>query len=200
MIKNKSNAFGQSSNISKISSIKPPPALITQNNSKLFQQQPAPDTSKLSQPSNESPPYHLPHRNASNESRKEQIIFESEDFIGLPNIGNTCYINSFLINLYFCRDVCKLLREQRSSSKTIDSLARIFEALKIKNPIALQDLVKEFKASLPESFSSNDSQHDCMEFGRELIDIMMTEQSLTVLFTCNLRKMSRRYSSRNSNR
>lgn len=25
------------------------------------------------------------------------------DYIGLPNIGNSCYINAFFIALYFCR-------------------------------------------------------------------------------------------------
>jgi ubiquitin C-terminal hydrolase len=121
-----------------------------------------------------------PHRAGSYESRKEQIIFESDDYVGLPNIGNTCYINSFLINLYFCRDFHTFLVKEQPTDKTLNYLVRIFTGLDVKNTLGLQELVRKFKSTLPENFSSTDSQHDCMEFGRELIDKMMMEPTLTV--------------------
>jgi ubiquitin C-terminal hydrolase len=96
-------------------------------------------TSKLSYGSvdTNSPDYHHPHRAGSNESRKEQIIFESEDYVGLPNIGNTCYINSFLIILYFCRDFRKFLVKEQPTDKSLNCLARIFTDLDVKNTVGL---------------------------------------------------------------
>lgn len=148
----KCEGYGQPKAISEINTKKSTINAPASNSTLFYNPQSHPVAHKLSQHSSDSVPSpmtHLPHRGSSNDSRKEQIIFESEDYVGLPNIGNTCYINSFLINLYFCREFRKYIVKQRPSSKTLDCMIRIFNDLDIKNTVGLKDLVHEFKDSLP---------------------------------------------------
>lgn len=113
-------------------------------------------------------------------SSREQIIFECQDYVGLPNIGNTCYINSFLVNLYFSKEFKKFFMEEEFADPTLAMLRKIYLCLDRKDKLPLEKLAREFKATLPPDFSSNDMQHDCMEFGRVLIDKLIMSPGLEV--------------------
>jgi ubiquitin C-terminal hydrolase len=98
----------------------------------------------------------------------------------LPNIGNTCYINSFLINLYFSEEFKRFFSKEDFGDPTLLALRKIFICLDRKDRLPLEKLAKEFKESLPEDFSDNNMQHDAMEFGRVMIDKLMMTKGLEV--------------------
>ena len=104
-------------------------------------------------------------RKESLESKK-QLIIECDNLIGLPNIGNSCYLNSFLVSMFFCPDFKKAMMASNFKDKSLRLLKEIYSCLDRKDSQFLNQVIFAFKKALPEEFSGNTYQQDAMEFGR----------------------------------
>uniref|UniRef100_A0A0N4Z2D5 Ubiquitin carboxyl-terminal hydrolase n=1 Tax=Parastrongyloides trichosuri TaxID=131310 RepID=A0A0N4Z2D5_PARTI len=112
---------------------------------------------------------------------KSQSISQSHDIssIGLPNNGNTCYLNAVIQVLYHSklfryevRQVTEIMKENiefrrpskniQKAAQTIESLNRLFSSLKLKSTQGLSYFASMFKTLKP-TFSIN-CQQDAQEF------------------------------------
>ena len=91
---------------------------------------------------------------------------ECQNLIGLPNIGNSCYMNSFIVSLYFCSDFNKAVTQNQFKDKSLIYLREIFIYLARKQSENLSKLLLAFKSTLPLEFNNNFEQQDSMDFGR----------------------------------
>ncbi|EAR82146.3 ubiquitin carboxy-terminal hydrolase (macronuclear) [Tetrahymena thermophila SB210] len=109
----------------------------------------------------------------------DNIIEPSYQLSGLINVGNTCYINSFIHSLYHAQ----AFREFVLHYKTVFDKSKVFcnfldpveEIMKVffkmySQPISMDIDAKQLKLSLPEPFRSSMEMQDSGEFGRMYLD------------------------------
>jgi ubiquitin C-terminal hydrolase len=104
------------------------------------------------------------------QQQSHEVVLQSMEFVGLPNIGNTCYINSMLHSLYFCRSFVHPFYRALPQDKSLIMMQKVYGELRKRDRTNLKTMMAELKAQLPEDFSGNFSQQDVMELGRFLID------------------------------
>ncbi|KAL4453053.1 hypothetical protein ABPG73_005959 [Tetrahymena malaccensis] len=106
-------------------------------------------------------------------------IEPSYQLSGLINIGNTCYMNSFIHSLYHAQ----AFREFVLNYKAVSDKSKVFcnfldpveEIMKVfikmySQPIQMDIDAKNLKLSLPEPFRSSMEMQDSGEFGRMYLD------------------------------
>lgn len=91
------------------------------------------------------------------------------EYIGIPNVGNSCYLNSFFIALHFCRQFVGLFFNTTPKDISLQYLRNLLIHLYQKQKKELLGTVSGLKKTLPEEFSSS-VQQDTMEFGRFILD------------------------------
>ena len=106
----------------------------------------------------------------------EKINFSIEKFesqkIGFKNIGNTCYMNSFLqILLHTPGFLKELNKERKENLDLIDNLIRLSE-----DPYNINYLenIKQIMGQIKESYGKKNYQSDSQEFGIDLINEIIT--------------------------
>lgn len=82
-------------------------------------------------------------------------VMQSMEFIGLPNIGNTCYINSMLHALYFCKCFMEPFFRALPEDKSLIMMQKVFGELRKRDRTNLKGMMGELKSHLPEDFSGN---------------------------------------------
>lgn len=99
--------------------------------------------------------------------------------IGLPNIGNTCYINSIIQALLHIPEMKKELSERTSSSTESVTfiLAQIFEELTELRYEKLAKLVGKLQANLCGGFFNTKEQQDAQEFLKMLLSALQNENN-----------------------
>lgn len=104
----------------------------------------------------------------------------SNGYKGLQNLGNTCYMNSYLQCLFltsqFRQNIisCSDLLEDNHNSNACQLLFefnRLFVSLSSKNAYSYLTPI-EMKYALPEPFNFSSQQQDSSEFGRIVIEIL----------------------------
>ena len=100
--------------------------------------------------------------------------------VGLVNLGNTCYLNSFLQALNACAPFRAAVfrstsRPGHSGPRVLEQLQRLFAYLQLsqRQAVAPRRLLKV----LPRVYQQGD-QHDATEFGRQLLDWIEGEAQL----------------------
>lgn len=69
-------------------------------------------------------------------------MFECNDYIGIPNVGNTCYINSFIQNLLFCGSFMNaFMKSDIEKYPVYHLLKKLLVQLKERNSAKLGDLL-----------------------------------------------------------
>lgn len=101
--------------------------------------------------------------------RKKNFCIINRKLIGFSNIGNSCYMNSFLQILFHCpfflKELKKINNQYNSGKSLIKSLIDLSE-----NPNEKKYLysIKTFMENISDYESSN--QNDSQEFGKDLIN------------------------------
>lgn len=84
------------------------------------------------------------------------------EFIGLPNIGNSCYINGFFSALYFCKQFTNALFNSQPKDLTLQYLRNLMIHLYNRQKKEVLPVISSLKKTLPEDFSGSAVQQDTM--------------------------------------
>ena len=93
------------------------------------------------------------------------------NLFGFPNIGHSCYMNSFLQLLLHTPNFLEKLKESYQGTTghpLIDSLLQLSSEDEIKNKVKLLEIIKQSMAEVEESYGLK-IQNDSQEFGINLI-------------------------------
>ena len=93
------------------------------------------------------------------------------NLFGFPNIGHSCYMNSFLQLLFHTPNFLEKLKESYQGTTEhplIDSLLQLSSEDEIKNKVKLLEIIKQSMAEVEESYGLK-IQNDSQEFGINLI-------------------------------
>lgn len=70
-----------------------------------------------------------------------QQVMQSMEYVGLPNIGNTCYINCMLHALYFCRSFTEPYFRAVPEEKSLVMIQKVFGDLRNRDRTKLKQMM-----------------------------------------------------------
>lgn len=112
-------------------------------------------------------------------------IKNENNLYGFPNIGHSCYMNSFLQLLLYTPHFLEKLKESYQGTREhplIDSLLQLSSEYVTKNKIELLEIIKQSMAEVEESYGHK-IQNDSQEFGinliSQIISIIKGEESFS---------------------
>ncbi len=101
----------------------------------------------------------------------------SERYIGITNMGNICYMSSFMQALFMTKKFNKLILEARDSGKISARLKQTQALISLFTELSKGNFSGEkevdpikFKQLTPQPFRSSWDQHDTGEFGKIYLD------------------------------
>ncbi len=103
-------------------------------------------------------------------------IRNENNLFGFPNIGHSCYMNSFLQLLLHTPNFLEKLKESYQGTTEhplIDSLLQLSSEYETKNKVKLLEIIKQSMAEVEKSYGLK-IQNDSQEFGINLISQMIS--------------------------